>query len=298
MVAALIKLLLQSRSMENFLLVSPTFADFALPNFEIKKFPDGENYVRIPGVEELGGKRVVILHRLFPNQDPRLFQLFQLISVLKPVAKEMVAVVPYLPYARQDDIVRDGEAYSAQMLCKMMADAGLAKLITFDCHFAKGPGEMEFGGLRIENRTMAPALLAHLKPMAKDPLFVTLGERTKYMLGGKDGPHITKVHGGFVETETLFRRTTTPELGFDVAGRNVVIVEDVIAGGSTMAGAAQACRARGAKSVISAAVHGVLAGNAFDRIRAAGAKQVVVTDTVPGPAAVVSIASELKDLLL
>lgn len=283
--------------MESFLLVSPNFTDLALPNFEIKKFPDGENYVRIPGIEELKEKRVVILHRLFPDQDSQLFQLFQLISVLKPLAKEIIAVAPYFPYARQDDIGREGEAYSAQMLCGMLANAGLSKLITFDCHFANGPGEMEFGGLKIENRTMAPALLAYLKPKVKDPLVVTIGERTKYMLGGKDGPHITKVHGGFIETETLFRRTTTQELGFDVAGRNVIIVEDVIAGGGTMAGAAQACKVRGAKSVISAAVHGVLAGNAFDRIRAAGAKQVVVTDTVPGPAAVVSIASELKDLL-
>ena len=284
--------------MESFLLASPNFSDILPPNFEIKKFPDGESYVLVPQLNELKGKRVVILHRLFPGQDSCIFQLLQLISVLKPVAKEVAAVVPYLPYARQDKIEREGEACGAKMLCETLKSAGLGRLITFDCHFANGPGELEFGGLKIENRTMAPHLLGHVKPRVKDPLLLSIGKRTEYMLGGSRGAGcISKRRSGFTETDTLFRRNTSQKLECDVKGRNVIIVEDVIAGGSTMAGAAQACRESGAKSVICTAVHGVLAGNAFDRIRAAGAKEVVVTDTVPGPAAVVGITSELKDLL-
>ncbi len=283
--------------MENFLLVSPTFSDLAAPNFEIKQFPDGENYVCIPMIDELKGKHVTVLHRLFPGQDSCIFQLFQVLSVLKPVAASVTAVAPYLPYERQDDISKPGEAFSAQMLCRMLANAGLGKLVTFDCHFVKGPGTVEFEGLRIENRTMAPELLAHLKPRVKEPLIVTIGERTAYMVGGDSKHKLKKVHGGYIAADTEFRHSKVEGLGFDVAGRNVVIMEDVIAGGSTMAQAAQACKEGGARSVIGAAVHGLLAGNAFDRIRAAGAKQVVVTDTVPGPAAVVSIAGGLKDIL-
>lgn len=283
--------------MADYLLVSPNCADLAQPNFEIKQFPDGESYVWVPQAEELKGKNVTLLHRLYPNQHTNIFRLFQLLKVMNGVGAKLTAVAPYLPYSRQDETVKQGEALSAQMLCRMLADAGLHKLITFDCHFISGPGEVEFEGLRIENRTVAPELLAYIKPKLKDPLLVSTGGGSAYMVKEEGGLSLKKVHGDYVADEGAFRRETSEKLSFDAAGKDVIIIDDLISSGTTMAAAARACKAGGARRIICGAVHGLLVGNAFDRIRAAGARELVVTDTVPGMAAVVSIAPKLADLL-
>ncbi len=283
--------------MSDYLLVSPNCADLAQPNFEIKQFPDGESYVWVPQAEELKGKGVTLLHRLYPKQHTSVFQLFQLLKIMNGIGAKATVVAPYLPYSRQDETVKQGEALSAQMLCRMMKDAGMRKLVTFDCHFISGPGETEFEGLRIENRTMAPELLAYIRPKLKDPLLVSTGGGSAYMVKEEGGLSLKKVHGDYIADEGAFRRATAEKLGFDVAGKDVIIMDDLISSGTTMAEAARECKAGGARRIICAAVHGLLVGNAFDRIRAAGAREVVVADTVPGMAAVVSIAPKLKDIL-
>jgi len=281
----------------DYLLVSPNCADLALPNFEVKQFPDGESYIWVPQAEELREKDVVLLHRLYPHQHTNVFQLFQLLKIMSSVGARATAVAPYLPYARQDETVRQGEALSAQMLCKMLADAGLRKLVTFDCHFISGPGEAEFEGLKIENRTMAPELLAHIRPKLRDPLLVSTGGGSAYMVKEEGGLSLKKVHGDYIVEDASFRRETSAKLDFEVSGRDVIIIDDLISSGSTMTAAVRACRAGGARRVVCGAVHGLLVGNAFDRIRAAGARELVVTDTVPSMASTVSVAPKLKDII-
>ena len=283
--------------MADYLLVSPTCSDLAEPNFELKQFPDGENYVWVPQAEELKGKKVTLLHRLYPHQHSQIFRFFQILNVLNKVGAKTTAVAPYFPYARQDQTVRHGEALSAQMLCRMMSNAGLEKLVTFDCHFVNGPGTIEFEGLKIENRTMAPELLSYIKPKMKDPLLISTGGGSTYMVKEEGGLALKKVHGDYEVGEAGFHRTTSQKLDFEVTGRDVIIMDDLVSSGSTMAEAVRACKAGGARRIICGAVHGLLVGNAFDRIRAAGARELVVTDTVPGPAAVVTIAPRLGDII-
>ena len=279
------------------LLVSPNCSDLAEPNFVVRQFPDGENYVWVPQAEELRGKDVILLHRLYPHQHTNIFELFQVLKVLNEVGAKTTVVAPYLPYARQDEIVRQGEALSAQMLCSLFACAGVKKLVTFDCQFINGPGEVEFEGLRIENRTMAPELLAYVKPKLRNPMIVSTGGESAYMVKEEGGLTLRKVHGDYIVEDASFKREVIQKLDFDVSGRDVLVIDDLISSGSTMTKAVQACKAGGARRIICAAVHGLLVGNAFDRIRAAGAKEVIVTDTIPGPAAVVSISQKLGDLL-
>ncbi|MFH0818085.1 MAG: ribose-phosphate pyrophosphokinase-like domain-containing protein, partial [Candidatus Micrarchaeota archaeon] len=143
--------------MERYLLVSPNCSDLATPNFEIKQFQDGESYLRIPQVEELKGKHVVILHRIYPNQDSRIVQLLQAISVTRAAAEKVTAIVPYLSYARQDKEAFRGEALTAKLLSKLSVNTGLDELVTFDCHFiTRGPGKHVHEGLNIDHRTIMP----------------------------------------------------------------------------------------------------------------------------------------------
>ncbi|MFH0817104.1 MAG: phosphoribosyltransferase family protein, partial [Candidatus Micrarchaeota archaeon] len=123
---------------------------------------------------------------------------------------------------------------------------------------------------------------------------------------GKGAAYIVKKEGGVVMEKTRFdytsgdiilRITEEEKLDFDVTGRDVILLDDMIAGGETMIAAVRACKKGGARRIICAAVHGLLVGYAFDKIRAAGAKEVVVSDSVPGPASQVSVTAGLKDYL-
>jgi len=284
--------------MEKLLLVSPNCADLCAPNFEIKKFPDCENYIYIPDIDKLEGKDVVLLHRCYPDQDSRLFQFFHILGAVRPLAAHITALVPYLPYARNDEIVRKGEVKSASLICRMLANAGLDELVTFDCHFMQeGEGKKNYAGLNIDNRSLAPELLEYVKPKVHNPVFISPDIGTAYMVKKVGGVSMEKTLGDYVHGPVAFRQIIEEKLDFDVTGRDVILIDDMIIAGETMIRAAQVCKKGGAKRIICAAVHGLLVSCAFDKIRAAGAKEIVVSDSIPGPAAVVSVKRRLTDYL-
>ena len=288
----------QIRGMEKFLLVGPNCADLAPPNIQIKKFHDCENYIYIPEIEKLKGKNVTILQRCYPDQDSRLLQFFQILSAVKPVAKKVSAIIPYLPYSRQDEISRPGETDSATMISKLLSSAGLDELITFDCHFLEsGERKKNVAGLNIENRSIVSDLLNYVSPRVSNPVFIAPDQGAAHFVEKLGGVSMEKTLGEYIHGPVAFRQITSEKLDADITGRDVILIDDMIISGETMVKAAQVCKKGGAKRIVCASVHGLLVGCAFDKIRAAGAKEVVVSDSVTSPAAVVSIRNRLKDFL-
>jgi ribose-phosphate pyrophosphokinase len=284
--------------MEKLLLVSPNCRDLAEPNIEIKRFHDCENYVYIPGIEQAQGKHVVILHRCYPDQDSRVLQFFQILSVVRPLAAKVTAIIPYLPYSRQDEVTRPGENDSATMIVKLLSSAGLDELITFNCHFlGSGDSTKNILGLTIESRSIAPDLLEYVKPSVSNPVFIAPDQGAAHFVEKLGGVSMEKTLGEYIEGPLAFRQITSEKLDADIAGRDVILIDDMIICGETMIKAVQVCKKAGAKKIICAAIHGLLVGCAFDRIRAAGAKEIVVSDSVPSPAGVISIKKRLNDYL-
>ena len=286
------------RGMETSLIVSPNCFDLADPNFEIKKFHDCENYIYIPEIQKLKGKHVIILHRCYPDQDTRIMQFFQILSAVRPLASKITAIIPYLPYSRQDEISRMGEADSATMIVKLLSSAGLDELITFNCHFLEsGEIKKNVAGLDIENRSIVPDLLDYVKPRVSDPVIIAPDQGAAHFVEKLGGISMEKTMGEYIHGPLAFRQITSEKLDADIKNRDVILIDDMIISGETMVKAVQVCKKAGARRIICASVHGLLVGCAFDRIRAAGAKEVVVSDSVPSPAGVVSIKKRLKDIL-
>jgi ribose-phosphate pyrophosphokinase len=284
--------------MEKLLIVSPNCLDLKEPNIEIKKFHDCENYTYIPEIEKLKDKHVVILHRCYPDQDSRILQFLQILSAVRPLATKVSAIIPYLPYSRQDEISRQGETDSATMIAKLLSCAGLDELVTFNCH-SLGSGEIKKNifGLDIESRSIATDLLDYVRPRVTNPVFIAPDQGATHFVSKLGGFSMEKTLGEYIYGPLAFRQITSEKLDADIAGRDVILIDDMIICGETMIKAVQVCRKAGAKRIICSAVHGLLVGCAFDRIRAAGAKEVIVSDSVPSPAGVVSIKNRLKDFL-
>ena len=113
--------------------VCPSFSDLYEANVEIKKFPDGDSYVRVPSAAEAAGKNTVVFNRLYPEQDSAIFQTILVLRAIRAQdPKSITLVVPYLPYSRQDKLFKEGEVKSAEILCELLKKEGVDKLVTFD----------------------------------------------------------------------------------------------------------------------------------------------------------------------
>lgn len=275
------------------MIVSPNFSDVLEPNVKMKTFPDGDSYVRVPEAGRYSGQEVKVFHRLYPEQDQAVFQAVLMADTLKRAGARPVLVAPYLPYSRQDKIFKEGEAMSAEVLCSMLKNAGFEKLITIDCHFLKKQGTFNFGGLEIENLSANRLLVEHAKKMAgSDVEVVSPDMGARYLVGEFGGKSMQKVRGEYVEGEEAYRKIEKMEREFDVKGKNILILDDMISTGGTMIKAVENIRKGGAEEIYCAATHGFFLKNSYEKLNEIS-DGLFVTDSIPGPASEVSIKSLL-----
>jgi len=277
-------------------LISPNFSDLFEPNIEIKEFPDGDSYVFIENINECKNTEVELFHRLYPEQNNSIVHLILILDALKRAGAKTTLISPYLPYSRQDKIFKEGEALSAEVLCNLLVCAGVQRLVTLDCHFLKKEGELEYGGLKIKNISANKMLVEHAKSMTDDGELeiISPDQGANYLVSGFGGKSMTKVRGDYEEGDTAHRKIETIDGNFNVKGKNVLILDDMISTGGTMIRAVGNIRNGGAKSIICAATHGFFINESLDRLSEIS-DGVFTTNSIPNAAAEVDIIELLKD---
>lgn len=276
-------------------IVSPNFSDLMKPNIEIKSFPDGDSYVRIENLSEYQGEEVKLFHRLYPEQNTNIFHSILMLDTLKRVGARTTFVTPYLPYSRQDKTFKDGEALSAQILCGMLAQAGARQLVTLDCHFLKKEGEFEYGGLKIRNISANKLLVEHAKKvLGEEELEVISPDQgANYLVSAFGGKSMKKLRGEYDEGGEAHRTIEKMEREFDVEGKNVLILDDMISTGGTMIKAVGNVRNGKAKKVLCAATHGFFLKGSLEKLKNIS-DGVFTTNSIQNPAAQVDIMELLS----
>ena len=271
-------------------LVSPNFSDLMEPNIEFKTFPDGDSYVRIENISSYQGEDVRLFHRLYPDQNSSIFHALLMLDTLKRVGARTSLVVPYLPYSRQDKTFKEGEALSAQMLCSLLAKAGASRLVTLDCHFLKKEGDFDYAGLSIHNISANKHLIEHAKSvLGEDELeIISPDQGANYLVSAFGGKSMTKVRGEYEEGKEAYRTIEKMEREFDVEGKNVLIIDDMISTGGTMVRAVGNVRNGKAKKVLCAATHGFFLKGSLEKLKDVS-DGVFTTNSIPNPAAEVDI---------
>ena len=276
-------------------LITPYAASFGTPNVIIKHFPDTESYVLIPGLSSLKNQKVTIYHRLYPEPDKRIFELLLILSRIKQEtlgrslmgeAKHLELFIPSLPYARQDRENKVGEAVSADVLCGLLKNFGVKKLITYDCHFLPKPGNFKRAGLNIENHSAGKQLLSYAKKYFGKEKFLVIApdEGASYFTENAEGHSLKKVRA-----ESSARAGTRIHADIDamhgdvpVHGKNVCILDDIISSGGTIIRAIEHLKSLGAKKIIVGATHGVFAGDKIaEKILQSGCDHIFVMNTIP-----------------
>jgi ribose-phosphate pyrophosphokinase len=256
-----------------------------------KTHPDGESYIRLEG--SVQNEEVAIVQTTSPPQDTRLMQLALIVDAAKRHgAKKITAVIPYLAYARQDMVFLKGEAISIEAVARMLNGAGVDKLITVNVHKERVLSKFPFPAKTV---SAIPLLAEYFKQKGFDKAFalapdggaLLLAEEAKKVLGGKCGclEKHRNLHTGEIKME---------KERLDVEGRTVIVFDDVISTGGTIASAAKIVRELGAGKVYAACVHPLLVGGAEKRILEAGVEEIVGTDSVPSRVSKVSLAPSLS----
>lgn len=254
---------------------------------EIRRFPDGEAYVRVS--EDLAGREVVVLQTTWP--DPHLVEAVLLRdAVLSQRPRRAVLVVPYFAYARQDKRFKAGEALSSQAVGRAISE-GWDDFITVDVH---EPSVLPQISPRARNISALPEIGRYLAAKRID-LVVSPDEgslervRPVAEAMGAAFDHLVKTRVDGERVEIAPKR-------LDARGKRVAIIDDIISTGGTIAAAAKALKAAGASSVVAACTHGLFAGGAMKRLVAV-VDELVSTDTVESAASRVSAAPAIARAL-
>ncbi len=261
---------------------------------EYKRFPDGEGYVRLP--VSVAGKRVIIVQSMFPEQDMRFVELLLMIDAVREHgASEVIAVVPYIAYARQDRVFREGEPISIRAVLRAIEAAGADRIIVVNIH--KEHCLQHLTKAKGVNLDATPLLAEYFKGKLENPL--VLGPDAGAL---KQAKVAAEVLGAEYDHLEKFRDRVTGEITIKpkrlpVEGRDVLIVDDIISTGGTLAKAIKAVKEQGARSVYVGVIHGLFVGKAYEVLAEAAPNEVVTTDTVLNKFSKISVAPLIANAL-
>ena len=246
-------------------------------------FANGEIYVRF--AESVRGADVFVLQSHAAPINQWLMEQFLMVDALKRAsAKTITVIAPFYGYARQDKKHRGREPISARLMADLFKTAGADRLMSVDLHAAQIQG---FFDGPVDHLWAMPILTEYVRTrvdvqnvtvVSPDAGRIRVAELWAQKLGGGPLAFVHKSRDIRQPNKTVANRVVG-----DVEGRTCVLVDDLIDTAGTITGAVRVLKEAGAKDVIVAATHGVLSDPATDRLQQCGAREVIVTDTLPIP---------------
>ncbi|WP_434731477.1 ribose-phosphate diphosphokinase [Thermogladius sp. KZ2Tp1] len=271
---------------------------FELGSVEVKKFPDGETYIRV--LSDVQGRDVVYVNSLQREPNEAVIETLFTIDTLRDLgARKVVAVIPYMSYARQDSRFNPGEAVSIHILAKLFRTVSVDHIVTVDMHLHRISDPSSLFGANFHNITGVRELGKYLKKHYSLTNAVVIGpdeeaeQWAKVMaeeLGGLEYSVLEK-------TRLTAEKVVVEARGVKVEGKDVVIVDDIISTGGTIVEGVKALRSLGARDFYVAAVHPLLIGDAYSKLMRLGLKELVGTNTVLSPISRVSVAPAIVEVL-
>jgi ribose-phosphate pyrophosphokinase len=255
---------------------------------ELRVFSDGESKIRIK--EKLGNKNCIIVQSTFPPQvDTHVLQTLMLLKrCMDDSAKNIIAVVPYMAYARQDSAFLEGEVITIELLAKMFGTFGARNMVTVDIHSMRALSYFE-KRIRSINVSAIPLLAEYAK--------------SKLGMHMNNSITVSPDEGGFRRAElfairlnnniicmkkTRDRSTGEIKVGQitsqnedKIQGRDIALIDDIVSTGNTIIKAAEILKSCGCRSITVMCSHALMTKESSKQIKAAGVDKIVTTNSVP-----------------
>ncbi|WP_194815838.1 ribose-phosphate diphosphokinase [Nocardia sp. XZ_19_385] len=246
-----------------------------------RDFANGEIFVRFE--ESVRGSDAFVLQSFpAPLNQWLMEQLIMIDALKRGSAKRITAVLPFYPYARQDKKHRGREPISARLVADLLKTAGADRIITVDLHtdqiqgFFDGPVDHMHAQIQLVEYIRNNYPLENVTVVSPDAGRVKVAEKWANNLADAPMAFIHKTRDPLVPNQVVANRVVG-----EVEGRTCILIDDMIDTGGTIAGAVKVLKEAGALDVVIAATHGVLSAPAAERLSTCGAKEVVVTNTLP-----------------
>ena len=257
---------------------------------QVRVFADGESKITLSG--KISKRKSIVVQSIYPPVDTNLLQALSLISKAKETSSEVIAVIPYMGYARQDREFLPGEIVTMKVLGKLFKGAGASKIIAVDIHSMIG---FKHFSIKTKNISAIPELVRYFKKLSlKNPLVVSPDQ------GGKErAKEFAKELGSdYIALEKKRDRKTgkvqikTKNLD-EVANRDLILVDDMISTGGSIVKATQFLKKQKCKKVYVACTHALLMNDAERKIKKAGVTKIISANTIPGKTSIVDISNTI-----
>lgn len=247
-----------------------------LGNVTLSHYSDGEFQ---PSFEEsIRGIRVFLICSTFPSADNLMELLLMIDAAKRASARHITAVIPYFGFARQDRKDKPRVPIGAKLVAKMLETAGATRVMTMDLHADQIQGFFE---KPVDHLYASTIFLPYVESLGLENLTIASPD----MGGSKRAYAYAKYLGSEVVVCYKQRKKAnvieTMELIGDVRGRNVILVDDMIDTGGTLAKAADVMMEKGALSVRAICTHAILSGAAYEKIENSQLTELIVTDSIP-----------------
>ena len=252
--------------------------EFGTPvgNVNFSKYSDGEFQ---PSFEEsIRGARVFIIGSTEPSSENLMELLLMLDAAKRASARHITAVIPYFGWARQDRKDKPRVPIGAKLIAKILETAGATRIITMDLHADQIQGFFE---VPVDHLYASTLFLPYLESLNLPNLCVASPD-----MGGTKRAN---TYAKYLNTEVVVcykHREKANEVSKmmligDVKGKDIVLIDDMVDTAGTLTKAADLMIENGASTVRAYCTHGVLSGNAYNRIEKSKISELVITNTIP-----------------
>lgn len=249
---------------------------------QVSRFADGE--VNVEVANDLRDQEVYVVQSISSPVNDNLMELLLTIDAAKRSgAKRITAIIPYYGYSRQDRVIKNNNmqsALSAKLVANLIQTAGANSVAAIDLHSSQIEG---FFDIPVTNLSCFEVFVNSIYKENLAIVAPDVGAIGRARTFAKILEEKYKLDNDIVVVDKYREKAGTSEvmnvIG-EVANKNCVIVDDIVDSGGTLCNAALALKNRGAKSVVSCITHGILSGNAVEKISSSSLDKLVITDTV------------------
>jgi ribose-phosphate pyrophosphokinase len=252
------------------------YLDLRLGKMALERFPDGETFVQI--LENVRGRDTFVFQSVALDPNNYLMELLIIIDALKRASAGSISVVlPYFGYCRQDRKDKPRVPITAKLVANLLVKAGATRILTMDLHAGQLQG---FFDIPVDNIFGRPVLAEASKAACGSNFIVATPDIGSVKLGRA---YASQLGVDFVVVDK-HRSTATQVVAInvigDVKGKDVLLADDMCSTGGTLVSAAKACQGKGANRIFAVITHGILVGDAIEKIEKSPIEALIMSNTI------------------